>query len=100
MGLRHDPTALIRIRDTPSQTGLGRRERRRNVEGAFRARGDLDGITRVWLVDDVVTTGSTTAAAAHALTECGVRSVTVVCAARTPLPPREAGDPIPRIATR
>jgi predicted amidophosphoribosyltransferase len=85
MGLRHDPTALIRIRDTPSQTGLDRRARRRNVAGAFRARGELEGITRVWLVDDVVTTGSTTAAAAQALRQRGVRSVTVVCAARTPL---------------
>ncbi|MBW2286252.1 MAG: ComF family protein [Deltaproteobacteria bacterium] len=94
MGLRHDPTVLIRIRDTPSQTGLDRRARRRNVEGAFRAREDLDGITRVWLVDDVVTTGSTAAAAAHALAERGVRSVTVVCAARTPLQTHEAEEPI------
>ena len=85
MGLCHDPTALIRIRDTPSQTGLDRRARRRNVAGAFRTRGELEGITRVWLVDDVVTTGSTTAAAAQALRQRGVRSVTVVCAARTPL---------------
>ena len=89
-GFRHDPTALIRIRDTPSQTGLGRRARRRNVEGAFCARGDLEGVTRVWLVDDVVTTGSTAAAAARALTCRGVRSITVVCAARTPLPAFEA----------
>jgi ComF family protein len=94
-GLRHDPTALIRIRDTPSQTGLDRRARRRNVEGAFRARGDLESITRVWLVDDIVTTGSTAAAAARALTRRGVRSVTVVCAARTPLQTLEAEEPIP-----
>ena len=90
-GLRHDPAALMRIRDTPSQTGLDRRARRRNVAGAFRARGDLAGVGRVWLVDDVVTSGSTTAAAARALARGGVRTVDVVCAARTPLQHPEPG---------
>jgi ComF family protein len=86
-GIRHAPSLLMRIRDTPSQTGLDRRARRRNVAGAFRAKDDLAGVTHVWLVDDVVTTGSTVAAAAQALMLRGVRSVTVVCAARTPLQP-------------
>jgi predicted amidophosphoribosyltransferase len=75
-------TALERRRDTPSQTGLGRAARRRNVRGAFRARGALP--PRVWLVDDVVTTGATLAAAARALRRAGAREVTGVCAARTP----------------
>lgn len=95
VGVRYDPTALTRIRDTPSQTGLDRRARRRNVEGAFRASHDLEGIERVWLVDDVVTTGSTTAAAARALGGRGVRSVTVICAARTPLQALETRRAIP-----
>ena len=94
-GLRHDPTALIRIRDTASQTGLDRRARRRNVTGAFRARRDLAGVTRVWLIDDVVTTGSTAAAAARALADAGARDITVVCAARTPLQTLDADEQIP-----
>jgi len=75
---------LERVRDTPSQTGQGRAARRRNVRGAFRARGPLP--PRIWLVDDVVTTGSTLAEAARALRRAGARSIVGICAARTPRP--------------
>jgi ComF family protein len=81
-GLAVDPGALARIRNTPSQTLLPRFERARNVAGAFRARSRaLPG--RVWLVDDVVTTGSTLREAARALRRAGVRRIVAVCAART-----------------
>jgi predicted amidophosphoribosyltransferase len=86
LGAPVDPTALIRVRDTPSQTGLDRSARRRNVRGAFCARPRLLAPPRVWLVDDVVTTGSTVAEAARALRRAGAKSVTAVCAARTPGP--------------
>lgn len=82
LSVRFDPTALRRIRDTESQTGLSRRARRRNVRGAFRARGRP--ADRIWLVDDVVTTGATLAEAARSLRRAGVRAVVGVCAARTP----------------
>ena len=78
-----DPVALRRLRDTPSQTGLDRRGRRRNVQGAFAARRPLP--RRVWLVDDVATTGATLAACARALRGAGVRRVVAICAAATPL---------------
>ncbi len=81
--VRLDPVALRRVRDTPSQTHLGRRARRRNVRGAFVARARVP--PRVWLVDDVVTTGSTLGEAARALRRAGARSVVGICAARTPL---------------
>ena len=84
-GADFDPVALRRIRDTPSQTSLSRRERRANVRGAFRARRGLSA-ARIWLVDDVVTTGSTLAEAARALRRAGASAVVGVCAARTPGP--------------
>jgi ComF family protein len=89
IGAACDPVALERVRDTVSQTGLGRRARTRNLANAFRAHRRVMGIERVWLVDDVVTTGSTAAAAARALVRGGVREVAVVSAARTPLRGRE-----------
>ncbi len=82
-GVRLDPVALRRVRDTPSQTHLDRRARQRNVRGAFVARARVP--PRIWLVDDVVTTGSTLGDAARALRRAGARSVVGVCAARTPL---------------
>ena len=75
-------TALERVRDTPSQTGLSAAERRRNVRGALRARRAVPA--RVWLVDDVITTGATLREAARALRAAGARTVVAVCAARTP----------------
>jgi ComF family protein len=85
-GLPFDPVALERIRDTPSQTGLSRLERRRNVRGAFRSTVHRRIPPRVWLVDDVVTTGSTLTAAATALRRAGARRVTGICVARTARP--------------
>jgi ComF family protein len=79
-----DPTALVRVRDTRSQTDLDRSARRRNLRDAFRTRPGLLAPPRVWLVDDVVTTGSTVAEAARALRAAGAKSVTALCAARTP----------------
>jgi ComF family protein len=77
------PVLLARLRDTPSQTGLSRAERRRNVAAAFAARRAAPA--RVWLVDDVATTGSTLAAAARALRRAGAREIVGVCLAWRPL---------------
>lgn len=83
-GAACDPVALARVRDTPSQTGLDRRARARNVARAFRPRPGLRLPRRVALVDDVVTTGATLDEAARALRRAGARRVIAVCAARTP----------------
>lgn len=80
--LRVGVQLLERIRDTPSQTGQGRVARRRNVRGAFCARGPVPA--RIWLVDDVVTTGSTLGEAARALRRAGARFIVGICVARTP----------------
>jgi ComF family protein len=76
--------ALERVRDTPSQTGLDAAARRRNVSGALRARRVIP--PRVWITDDVITTGATLREAARALRAAGAESVVAVCAARTPSP--------------
>jgi ComF family protein len=77
-----DAVALRRTRDTPSQTGLDRRERRSNVRGAFRSRRGRHTPERIWLVDDVVTTTSTLAEAAIALRAAGASTVIGLCATR------------------
>ncbi len=83
-GLPFDGRRLRRVRDTPSQTGLSRSARRRNVARAFAARGPV--APTIWLVDDVVTTGATLAAAARALRAAGARRVIGIAAAATPRP--------------
>ena len=68
-------TALIRTRYTQTQTGLGRAERLRNVNGAFAwTGGSLAGKT-VILIDDVYTTGATLAACADACRANGAPQV-------------------------
>jgi ComF family protein len=85
--------ALWRIRPTASQTGLSAAERRRNVRHAFRLSPLLSRRKRrsfvvdrvVVLLDDVMTTGATSAACAGVLMEAGAREVRVVTLARAPL---------------
>lgn len=77
--LRH---ALIRRRHTPAQSRLNRSRRLSNVAGAFRVAKPLATGTTVGLVDDVVTTGATLAAAARTLTEAGAGAVTALVFAR------------------
>ena len=72
---------LVRTRASSRQTGLRLVERRRNVVGAFAAKGVVP--ERVLLVDDVYTTGATVSAAADALLAGGARTVRVLTFART-----------------
>jgi predicted amidophosphoribosyltransferase len=48
---------LHRIRETTPQSARDERGRRSNVAGAFAWKGSALGRARLWLVDDVLTTG-------------------------------------------
>ncbi len=70
-----------RIRATPSQSGLGAAERRRNLKGAFALRTPLSCRYPV-IVDDVMTTGETCRQLSRLLIEAGAESVGVLVVAR------------------
>jgi ComF family protein len=76
---------LVRSRSTRLLRGLGRKARAKEVRGAFAvpdtARPELAGRT-VFLVDDVFTTGATTAACARTLLRAGAARVEIVAFAR------------------
>jgi ComF family protein len=74
-------TKLLRRRkNTPSQTGLSRSERKRNLASAFEIRDDVKGT--VIVVDDVYTTGSTMNEIARTLKRGGAERVEVLTVAR------------------
>lgn len=75
---------MIRFRPTDPQTGLGKKERRRNIRGAFKVvdHHRVAGM-RILLVDDVFTTGATADEAARELKKCGADCVDVLTVART-----------------
>lgn len=78
---------LVRTRATPSQGGLDRAQRRRNVVGAFKAhRADEVRGKSVLLIDDVMTTAATADACSRALLRAGARQVEVLLLARVPAP--------------
>ncbi len=81
--LAHIPVRRLvsRIRSTPPQSGLAAKSRRRNLNGAFRAKR-WERAGHVLVVDDVITTGETTRAMARALRASGVRQVSVLAVAR------------------
>lgn len=76
------PRALARVRETPPQTRLPRRQRRANLRGAFRAMPEIVRGRSTLLVDDVMTTGATLDVCAQALMSAGARVVDGIVAAR------------------
>ena len=88
------PDALERVRMTPSQQGLSRAARLRNLKGAFRVpkrqRGRIRG-RAVVLIDDVLTTGSTAQRCTQALLKAGAGQVRVLTLARVAAVALDAG---------
>ena len=64
---------------------LNKKSRLADTRDRFVARPSIAG-HKVVLIDDVMTTGATARAVAHACAEAGARSVVVWCLARTPAP--------------
>ncbi len=82
VGLPVDEDVLVRHRATAAQVDLDAKQRKENVEDAFRcaSRGAFD--QHVLLIDDVCTTGSTLEACAVALRQGGASSVQALTLAR------------------
>ncbi|WP_157263567.1 ComF family protein [Azohydromonas aeria] len=89
LDLQADARLLLRLIDTPRQSGLAQAERQLNVRGAFGlAPGRASALRgrRVALIDDVMTTGATAAEAARTLLDAGAAAVQLWVLARTPRP--------------
>ncbi|NHB75969.1 ComF family protein [Rhodobacter calidifons] len=83
--LEHCPDAILRKRSTGNQDGKTRDARFANLVGAFTVPKSRETRVRdrdILLVDDVMTSGATFAAATEALFSAGARSVSVLALAR------------------
>ena len=79
-----EPRGLVRSKQTRSQVGLTRDQRRRNLQGAFAIAPDKQNFAfgrKVLLVDDVITTGTTVDACARAMRRAGAQVIDVVALA-------------------
>ena len=84
-GLKQCPDALVRRRPTGTQDGKTRDGRFANLLGAFIVPPRREAVIRsrdILLVDDVMTSGATFAAATEALFAVGAQSVSVLSLAR------------------
>lgn len=83
VGLTADTKSLVRIKNTVSQTTLGRMGRLANMKGAFACKNPaaVKGKT-VLLIDDVATTGATLEGCAAALKAAGAKKVMAYTFAR------------------
>jgi len=74
---------LKRVKVTPSQVELPKKQRLKNIEGAFAVQGDSGFKDKnLLLLDDVLTTGATVNECARMLKGSGAGSVTVLTLAR------------------
>jgi ComF family protein len=80
----HLPVAevLVRVRDTGSQTGFNRIQRRNNLHGAFECSLVPERGSHVLLVDDVLTSGATADEASFSLKRGGAARVSIAVLAR------------------
>jgi ComF family protein len=82
-GIPYEGRALKKIKDTPVQIALKKRERKKNLTGAFQVKNQeaIQG-KAVVLVDDVYTTGATVNECSRTLLRAGAERVAVLTVAR------------------
>jgi len=73
---------MVKVRETLPQNKLDRKQRLRNLRGAFEVKGDIRG-KRALILDDVYTTGATMNEAAKTLLNAGAIEVRGIVAARS-----------------
>ncbi len=83
-------TVIVMKRRTKAQKNLSKEDRFRNVRNAYIVKPGID-LTgkRILLLDDVITTGATISACAHALQQAGASQVAALCLAADELLPKE-----------
>jgi predicted amidophosphoribosyltransferase len=86
----------LRLTSGPRQASLGLVQRRSNLVGRVRPKRPVIG--SVWLIDDVVTTGSTAAACARELLGDRSAAVMVACMCVT-RPPSQNRDSVSKLRT-
>lgn len=88
LGLATHDGLLVRVKETPTQTGLDKKARGENLQNAF-AVTQIAAVRgkKILLVDDVHTTGATLNAAAAALKKAGAAKVCATTLANVALAP-------------
>jgi ComF family protein len=82
LDIRCETALLTKTHDSSAQSRLARNERAANVRDAFRA-SPRAASRRILLVDDVITTGETIRACAHALAKAGAKRIAAAVVAKT-----------------
>jgi ComF family protein len=81
--VEYAPRALTRVLDTPTQQGLPKAVRLRNVKKSMLAEPDIVAGRSCIVIDDVTTTGATFAEAKRALLRAGARAVHCIALAKS-----------------
>lgn len=79
--VKYAPHAITRKKETRTQVGLSKVERKKNVEGAFQAETSVKR-KNIVVMDDVSTTGATLSSTAQALYQAGAENVYALTVAR------------------
>ncbi len=82
LDIRLETGLCRRVKHTPPQMELSRKQRRKNIKGVFEIISEV-AYRHIAIVDDVMTTGSSANELAKMFKQAGVKRVDVWCIART-----------------